>query len=204
MAGGEGRWPRPLVVALTISSGLGWGACEPLDLPLFPVTPDASVPPPPIDVPTLPGSPQRDAGGDASSGPPPPPPQCQPGETACEACVRAAACAAAEVCHPSTGECVLPCPGGAADCPAALVCGPLDVCVQCAADAQCATTDDQPRCDIARGVCVECLTRDDCTDDVFERPACLPGGVCGCASNADCSDGAICELDEAHCELEED
>jgi hypothetical protein len=82
------------------------------------------------------------------------------------------------------------------------VCGPLDVCVQCASPAQCTTTDDEPQCDITRGVCVECLTRADCTDDPLERPACLPGGTCGCASNDDCG-GAICELDEGHCEIED-
>jgi hypothetical protein len=208
MSVGGRHWRRPLVAAALAASALGWSACEPLDLALFPEAPDASAPAPPII--EVPGSPApsepADAGSDvadAGSTPPEPPP-CQPGESACEACVLADECLAGEVCHPATGECVPPCASGTRQCPPGLVCGPLDVCVQCASADQCAAIDDDLRCDLARGACVECITSADCTDDPFERPVCLPGGTCGCASDADCSGGAICELDEAHCEIEDD
>jgi hypothetical protein len=195
-----------LRVAAAALSALGWGGCEPLDLALFPVTQDASVPPP-IDVPAPPPpNPPADAGTDAGGlASPPPPSPCLPGAPACEACVLAASCAAGYVCHPASGECVPPCASGAPECPAGLVCGALDVCVECTGNAQCTVyDDDEPRCDVQRGVCVECLIDEHCTDDPFERPVCLTGGICGCASNDDCSGGASCELDEGHCEIEDD
>lgn len=205
---GGSRWP--VIVAVWALSTLGWSACEPLDLALFPVpvpaTPDASAPPPLIDVPApSPAAPAPDAGPDAGAdaGAPPPSP-CLPGASDCEACLLAAACPAGDVCHPASGECVPPCAGAAPLCAAGLVCSSLDVCVECEDDAQCTRDDDESRCDTQRSTCVECLTSADCTDDPFERPVCLPGGSCGCASNDDCSGGALCELDEQHCEIEDD
>jgi hypothetical protein len=198
------RQARPLLASLLAASALGWSACEPLDLALFPVTPDASAPPL-IDIPSLPsGNGSADAGGDGGVAPPPPSPSpCVPGAAACEACLLRADCSAGEVCHPRTGNCVPPCADGAPRCSGALVCSSLGVCVECENDEQCASNDDESRCAL-RGECVECLTGADCTDDPLERPACLADGSCGCASNADCSGGALCQLDEAHCEIEDD
>lgn len=190
----------PAILALSALSALGWSACEPLDLALFPVAPDAS-PASVIEVPAPPPASQpADAGSDAGSMPPPSP--CLPGASGCEACLLAASCPAGAVCHPATGECVPPCASSAPACSAGLVCSELEVCVECTEDAQC-TGDDESRCDTRRGACVECLTSEHCTDDPFERPVCLAGGSCGCASNDDCSGGALCELDEGHCELED-
>lgn len=213
------RSHRRRIVAVSALSALGWGGCEPLDLALFPVTEDASSSP--VDIPEPLPAVAVDAGSDAGMGAEidargdagsadagstePPPAPCLPGAAACEACVVAESCAAGLVCHPFSGQCVPPCPGDAPQCPVGLVCGPLDVCVECTEDAQClASDDDEPRCDLDRGVCVECLIDSHCTDDPFERPLCLGGGICGCDSDDDCSGGAICELDESHCEIEDD
>ncbi|MEY4546959.1 MAG: hypothetical protein RL685_3154 [Pseudomonadota bacterium] len=198
------RWRRGLTALALVASALGWGACEPLDLALFPVTPDASVPAL-VEVPAQPSaSTQPDAGDDVQSdaGASLPPFACLPGATACESCVLAAACASGERCHPRIGGCVPSCAEGA--CPGSLVCDSLDVCVECRDDIQCAGASDEPHCDTLRGVCVECFQDEHCTDDPLERPACLATGICGCASNDDCSGGATCELDEAHCEIEDD
>lgn len=213
---GSRCWRWPLLAGISAFGALGVSACEPLDLALFPA-PDAGTEPqtqpetPIIEIPQAPqqspseapSAPLVDAGSDAAP-PPEPPAPCLPGALACEACVQAAACSGANVCHPATGECVRPCADGPPQCPGSLFCSPLDVCVECTSDAQCTRDDDEPRCDVQRGVCVECLTNVDCTDDPFERPACLPNGECGCRSDADCFGGAICELDEAHCEIEDD
>jgi hypothetical protein len=202
------RWRQRLTASVLVLSALGWGACEPLDLTLFPVTPDASAPPL-VDIPTQPpasvqpdASIQPDPATQRDAGALPPPP-CLPGATACESCVQAAACATGERCHPRTGECVPSCAEGV-QCPGSLVCGSLDVCVECQDESQCASSSDEPHCDTLRGVCVECFQDEHCTDDPLERPACLATGVCGCASNDDCGDGATCELGEAHCEIEGD
>lgn len=201
------RWRQGLTAWLLLVSAPGWSGCEPLDLTLFPVTPDASVPPlvevpaqPPGSIPLASAPPDAGAQSDAGN---PPPSACLSGATACEICVQAAACASGEICHPRSGECVLPCADGV-QCPGSLVCDSLGVCVECRDDTQCAGSSDESHCDTLRGVCVECFQDAHCTDDPLERPACLATGICGCASNDDCSGGATCELDEAHCESEDD
>ncbi len=211
------RWRRGFVASSLAASALGWSGCEPLDLELFPVAPADASAPPLIEVPDAsPGSAVADAGsagvldaggkdgdaGDGGSSLPQPPSPCVLGARACEACVRADACPAGQVCHPLTGDCVPPCASSTPQCPGALLCSSLDVCVECERDDQCTRDDDETRCALG-GECVECLTNADCTDDPLERPVCLPDGECGCASNADCSGGAICEIDERHCEIED-
>ena len=150
------RW----IATATALTVLGGGACEPLDLALFPVPqqqdagadpPVEEPPPPPVEEPADAGG-SSDADGDASSDAgsdagalPPPPPACLPGATACEACLLAATCPAGEICHPFSGECVPACADSEPRCAPGLVCSPLDVCVECVSDAQCTRDDDEPR-----------------------------------------------------------
>jgi hypothetical protein len=182
------------------------GACEPLDISLFPPERDAGVIQP-VDV----SPPTRAELPDAASEPPPPPPDamsprppCLNGAVECEACVSAANCPAGRICHPLTGDCVVPCAGGTG-CPAPSVCNLLlEVCVECIYEDQCTANPSKPLCDTNRGVCVECRTSDDCVSDPLRLPACLTGfNRCGCASDADCPVG-FCETREAHCELSDD
>ena len=188
------------------SAGLVLGACEPLDISLYPPARDAGVIQP-VDV----SPPVREEVPDAASDPSPPPPDamspstpCAAGATACDACVSAGRCAAGNVCHPLTGECVIPC-ADATDCPAQNVCNPLlGVCVGCIDASDCTTNPSLPLCDTRRGVCVECITSDDCVSEPLRRPVCLDGfNRCGCASADDCPVG-FCETREAHCELTDD
>ena len=190
--------------------GLAISSCQPLDIPLFRSEPDAGIEVPadssspfPIDIgPAEPapeaGAPAPDAGSIPSREP------CLSGALACEACVRAAACAAGQVCHPRSGECVVPCSNSVPACPGSSVCNDaLGVCVACIGVAQCTGTA-RPVCDTDRGVCVECVTSSDCTDDPLKYPVCLAASSrCGCASNADCPSGE-CELSESHCEDDDD
>lgn len=200
-----------LALGSWLAVGLTIGACEPLDIALYPPAPDAGIvqpvdvsPPTRQELPDAASSPlpkpEPEAGPgpapDAGSGSPP----CLPGATLCDACVSSGNCLAGRVCHPLTGECVVPCPGGEA-CPSPGVCNLLlEVCVDCIDESHCANRPGEPLCDTDRGVCVECRTSDDCVAEPLRRPACLPGTHrCGCASNDDCP-SSTCELDEAHCE----
>ena len=180
--------------------GLAIAACEPLDIPLYPDRADAgirlivdagqSAREPDVAVVADAGSPEVDAGS--------PPEPCLPGATACEACIAASSCPVGRVCHPRSGECVVPCSVAVPSCPAASTCSPLGVCVACVDDVQCRAPSAR-FCDTDRGVCVECVDADDCTDEPLERPVCLTSQRCGCATNADCPAG-FCEVREGHCE----
>jgi hypothetical protein len=192
------------VLLALLGAGLAVGACEPLDIALYPSAPDAGIQLP-VDV-----SPPQDETPDAGSEPAPAPPDassarepCLPGATACEACVLAGNCPAGRVCHPLTGTCVVPCAGGAS-CPGSSVCNLLDeVCVECIDERQC-PGPTASRCDTNRGICVECVTSDDCIAEPLARPACLAASSrCGCATNNDCP-GGVCETSEAHCEFRDD
>jgi hypothetical protein len=184
-----------------LAAALSIGACEPLDLALFPdrTDGDAGVSGDPGSV--LLAAPEAGppdaaaAAPDATSERDP----CFPGATACEACIQAGSCPAGRVCHPRTGVCLLPCAEDPAACPAPSVCSPLGVCVSCFENRHCPGASAQV-CDTERGVCVECVTSDDCTAEPLERPTCLPGlQRCGCDSNDDCPVG-FCETLEGHCE----
>lgn len=189
-----------------VSAGLAIGACEPLDISLYPPTADAGVLEP-VDV----SPPVREETADAASAPPPAPldamsprDPCAAGATACEACVIAGQCALGTVCHPLTGDCVTPCSDGT-ECPDQNICNPLlGVCVECIDASDCTANPSLPVCDTRRGVCVECVTSDDCVSEPLRRPVCLQGfNRCGCATADDCPVG-FCETREAHCELTDD
>jgi hypothetical protein len=196
-------WSRAWQAAGALSGlGLAIGACEPLDIPLFPASADAGIRLV-VDAGQLPheadaavaddaGSPEVDAGRA--------PAPCLAGATACEACVAASSCPVGRICHPRSGECVVPCSVAAPKCPAASTCSPLGVCVACVDDVQCQAPSARA-CDTDRGVCVECVDADDCTAEPLERPVCLPSQRCGCATNSDCPAG-FCEAREGHCESE--
>jgi hypothetical protein len=210
-----------LALGAWLGAGLTIGACEPLDIALYPPAPDAGALRP-VDI----SPPVQQEPPDAASSPPPEPepesepetepdpepgtapapdagsirPPCLPGAALCDACVSAANCPDGRVCHPLTGACVVPCPAGAA-CPSPAVCNLLlEVCVDCIDESHCTNRPGEPLCDTDRGVCVECRTSDDCVAEPLRRPVCLSGSQrCGCATNADCPLGS-CEIDEAHCE----
>jgi hypothetical protein len=196
-------WSRAGHVSCALGGvGLAILACEPLDISLYPAQADAGIRIP-VDVapaarepdaavPSAAASPEVDAGAA--------PEACLPGATACEACVAASSCPLGRVCHPRSGECVVPCSDTLPSCPAATTCSPLGVCVACLDDVQCRNPSAQ-HCDTDRGVCVECVDADDCTAEPLERPVCLPTQRCGCARNSDCPAG-FCELPEGHCELD--
>lgn len=85
-------------------------------------------------------------------------------------------------------ECV-----GPANCPqAGTTCDPLSrQCVaSCSTNTDC-TSSDQPTCDTARGVCVQCLADTSCGG---ELPYCdTARGVCvQCLGNANCASGHTC------------
>jgi hypothetical protein len=189
-----------------VCTGLAIASCQPLDIPLFPGDPDAGIQqtadsPAQLPVPIEEHGPAPDAGvlvpdaGTSSSRA-----ACVAGAVACQACVRAASCAQGQVCHPQSGECVLPCSNSIPACPGSSVCNDsLGVCVECLGRAQCPGVS-RPVCDTVRGVCVECVTADDCTADPIGYPICLPGLYrCGCSANADCRTGN-CETAEGHCD----
>lgn len=196
-------WSRAGHAGCALSGiGLAIIACEPLDIPLFPAKGDAGIRIP-LDVEPSAAEPDAAVVSDAASteadaGTPPEP--CLPGATACEACVTAASCPIGRVCHPRSGECVVPCSDTLPSCPAGSTCSPLGVCVACLDDVQCRNPSAR-FCDTDRGVCVECVDADDCTAEPLERPVCLPSQRCGCATNADCPAG-FCEVREGHCEAE--
>jgi hypothetical protein len=201
---GSTAWAR--VLGGLVSGGLAIGACEPLDIALYPPAPDAGVKQP-VDV----SPPSREELPDAASEPAPAAPDamspsspCAAGATACDACVSSGKCALGTVCQPLTGDCVIPCADGT-DCPARNVCNPLlGVCVECIDASDCTTNPALAVCDTRRGVCVECLTSDDCVAEPLLRPVCLDGfNRCGCAGDDDCPVG-YCETREAHCELTDD
>ncbi|MFZ5891349.1 MAG: hypothetical protein ACOY0T_09885 [Myxococcota bacterium] len=73
---------------------------------------------------------------------------------------------------------------------------------RCATNADCATYSSTKTCDIADGHCVECLPSADSTVS-----SCGPGLYCdvnrcavGCASNADCPDGLMCDPASHQCQ----
>jgi hypothetical protein len=191
-------------LALLLPAGLTCWSCEPLDIALFP--PDAARGEVPVDVTGV--TPLADAGpaggeaaaadaGAAVSEP------CLESATRCEACISSGNCPAGRVCHPRSGDCVVPCASSEPRCPAATVCSPLGVCVACLDSVQCPSAAARV-CDTDRGVCVECVNDTNCTTDPLRLPVCLPGlNRCGCDSNDDCS-GGFCEVAERHCELDDD
>lgn len=171
------------------------GACEPLDIQLFPERvgldtgvdagegPDAPDPPSPAP-----------AEGGASTA-------CLPDAQSCLDCVRSAGCSDGLVCHPQNGDCAAPCDEQTSCSNGGLCNTELGVCVECI-DSDACSSDNRPICDPEAGVCVECLDDADCTDDPEERPICLMAlGVCGCISDADCAEGS-CQQGE--CEEDED
>lgn len=103
---------------------------------------------------------------------------------ACERCLEASLCGSAlPLCHPVSGQCVAGCDASEGDAPG-----------NCPAGA---------RCDAARAVCVECLTRDDCAAPLA---ACdVPRGSCvACAVAGDCAPTApICDTRAAEPECVE-
>lgn len=68
-----------------------------------------------------------------------------------------------------------------------------DGCTPCTKDGDC---DDsaKPRCDVASGICAQCLADKDCKD-VSDRPRCdAPSARCvECLVDGDCSDGKHCK-----------
>jgi hypothetical protein len=125
-------------------------------------------------------------------------------------------CAQDEICDPQLGcvECV-----GDGDCtaPTPICVEQLGSCEECALDTDCpdmekchpaqhtcnpACLDNNDCgmgqadiCDLPNGVCVECLTADDCGGEL-----CDAFGTCvECLTAADCPDGEICSI-EGHCE----
>jgi len=99
---------------------------------------------------------------------------------ACESCLETGSCAGAtSLCHPRSGACVAGCDPGAGDEPG--------------------NCPDGTRCDEARGICLACLTNDDCA---APTPACDPiGSSCvGCVGNDDCTPQApVCDTDALAC-----
>ncbi|MBL8602166.1 MAG: hypothetical protein JNK72_09585 [Myxococcales bacterium] len=77
-------------------------------------------------------------------------------------------------------------------------------------DANCASMASMPVCDTTRGRCVPCVVRSGMSVGCMSAPA---GGlcrttaegnnVCGCASNADCRDGQMCDLASHTCVMAE-
>ncbi len=150
--------------AASVALVLG-GACDPLEIPLFPERSDLGVEQPPADpAPDAEAPPAVPVGPDAAL--------CRPGAEGCLACVRAAACDAERLCHPVTGECTEPC-DAQNSCDDGNRCNAdLGVCVECVGDDTC-SEGNLRRCDPGAGVCVECVTSADCTEEPQERPTCL-------------------------------
>jgi len=192
------------VLALLWPVGFSCWSCEPLDIALFP--PDATRGGLPVEITEV--TPLADAGpadedataadaGGAVSEP------CLAGATRCEACVSSGNCPVGRVCHPRSGDCVVPCASSEPRCPTDTVCSPLGVCVACLDSVQCSSGAARV-CDTDRGVCVECVNDANCTADPLRLPVCMAGlNRCGCDSNNDCVGGS-CEVAEGHCEFEDD
>jgi hypothetical protein len=138
-----------------------------------------------------PGAPEPDGDGDAPGQTPPddaggPEQPYEPVQPACESevcerCLETASCAGStlSLCHPQSGSCVAGCDPSAGDDPG-----------NCALGA---------RCDEARGLCLECVTSEDCA---APTPVCdaANGSCVGCVSNYDCTPQApVCDTDAHEC-----
>src|SRR3989338_6194102 len=75
------------------------------------------------------------------------------------------------------------------DC-AAGVCNPANnLCVQCLADSNCASTPSTPKCDLTSKTCKDKCFGVSCTTGVCDTNS---GSCVGCLSNADCASGLTC------------
>jgi hypothetical protein len=128
---------------------------------------------------------------------------------ACDVCVEQGLCelpGAVVWCHPESGFCLLACDpaalaGEVGSCPAPQRCDPeLGLCVACVSNDDCG--EPFPVCDARIGDCVECSSTADC--------ATRGGGVCAqperrcvqCLSNVDCSgfeEDPVCLVAEQRC-----
>ncbi|MEI8259187.1 MAG: Ig-like domain-containing protein, partial [Deltaproteobacteria bacterium] len=109
-------------------------------------------------------------------------------------------------CGGTTPVCDLPtqvCRGCATnpECPLATpVCLPTGACVQCSATSTAACPGATPVCN-AMNRCVECTGADRSRCAASGTGAsCLPGDVCGCGSDSDCSADRRCNLTAHRCE----
>jgi hypothetical protein len=69
---------------------------------------------------------------------------------------------------------------------------------RCAMQSDC-TEGGTPLCDTEAGVCVECLTSNDCSGNT---PHCLNGTCVSCTTSADCSQGMVCNMHIPRCATE--
>jgi hypothetical protein len=146
---------------------------------------------------------REDAGGLASEQP-----DCR--SQACNTCVEDAACAgdgAVSWCHPTSGTCAQACDPAAAisqvgSCPAPQRCDPeLGLCVACITNDDCGGLSSV--CD--EGRCVQCLTDADCSGREDERRCLGEQRLCvECRDSSDCTDPqrGICS-GEYECEDED-
>lgn len=192
----RGRLAGASLVGLLL--GLG---CEPQEIYLF------------DGPPTLAGSrADADAGGQPSAAQPdtgpaeaaPAPPPCE--SEACNACVTSGKCAIGSTllfCHPRSGECALPCSGGAGprtpgNCPTGELCDPGGFCVQCLGDVDCG--GPQAACDLSSNSCTECVVGGATCPTA--RPVCDPAQLrcVECTVDAECSaTGQVCFEEAQRC-----
>jgi hypothetical protein len=120
-------------------------------------------------------------------------------------CASTADCRDAGVCddvHFPSGACVPSCAvdGGAANCQSMQeVCNPSSgLCVGCLSNQDCQIDGGmQPFCDTTAGVCVQCLAAADCP---YSSPGCSDG-TCGlCQMPTDCPAGLTCDTTQFTCD----
>lgn len=132
-------------------------------------------------------------------------PECR--SDACNACVADGMCAGSSAlswCHPARGTCAQACDPAAAasqvgSCPAPQRCSPaLGLCLACITSDDCGGAS--PVCDDGR--CVQCSSDSDCSNREDERLCLVAEGRCAeCRDNTDCTDPErpVCS-DEYECE----
>lgn len=109
-------------------------------------------------------------------------PRCDLASHRCVHCGVTADCEPDEVCDPSTRRCRARCGGAAEACPSEEpVCDTAKGVCTCTA-ATC-VEDERAHCDLALGVCVECLADADCH---HEEPRCVDGRCVRCRADVDC------------------
>lgn len=102
-------------------------------------------------------------------------------------------------CEPTTHRCVFSC-ADAGSCPDFYqICTLNRVCVDCRTSADCVGARAGPWCAVAVGQCVQCLARDQCTQDRLPLCNTATNRCVECLSNRDCSSGEACEPQSHSC-----
>ncbi len=71
------------------------------------------------------------------------------------------------------------------------------LCVECLTNNDCASSDYGPICDTMEGYCVECLTNNDCANSEYGPICDEEEGMCiECLKDTDCDDGYKCSVDQ--------